>query len=87
MVNKPVVRVGIIGAGNVGSALVELLSDESRRESLLDAATGPIELVGVAVRDTTKRRKGVPKQLLTSDVAGLVANDDLDILVELAGGI
>ena len=87
MVNKPVVRVGIIGASNVGSALVELLYDESRREALLDAATGPIEIVGVAVRDAAKRRKGIPKHLLTTDVAGLVANDDLDILVELAGGI
>jgi homoserine dehydrogenase len=86
-VNKPVVRVGIIGAGNVGGALVELLNDPDRREALLDAATGPIELVGVAVRDAAKRRKGIPKHLLTTDVAGLVANDDLDILVELAGGI
>jgi homoserine dehydrogenase len=86
-VNKPVVRVGIIGAGNVGGALVELLNDPDRQEALLDAATGPIELVGVAVRDVAKRRKGVPKHLLTTDVAGLVANDDLDILVELAGGV
>ena len=85
--NKPVVRVGIIGAGNVGGALVELLNDPERQEALLDAATGPIELVGVAVRDAAKRRKGIPKQLLTTDVAGLVAGDDLDILVELAGGI
>ncbi len=85
--SKPVVRVGIIGAGNVGGALVELLNDPDRREALLDAATGPIELVGVAVRDAAKRRKGIPKHLLTTDVAGLVANDDLDILVELAGGI
>ncbi len=87
MVNQPVVRVGIIGAGNVGGALVQLLTDDSRREALLDAATGPIELVGVAVRDTAKRRKGVPKHLITSDVAGLVNNDDLDILVELVGGL
>ena len=85
--SKPVVRVGIIGAGNVGGALVELLNDPDRQEALLDAATGPIELVGVAVRDAAKRRKGIPKQLLTTDVAGLVANDDLDILVELAGGV
>jgi len=63
------------------------LNDPDRREALLDAATGPIELVGVAVRDAAKRRKGIPKHLLTTDVAGLVANDDLDILVELAGGI
>jgi len=59
-VSKPVVRVGIIGAGNVGGALVELLNDPDRREALLDAATGPIELVGVAVRDAAKRRKGFP---------------------------
>src|ERR1017187_2565938 len=87
MVNKPVVRVGIIGAGNVGGALVQLLNDPERHEALRDAATGPIELVGVAVRDAPKRRKGIPKHLLTTDVAGLVNNDDLDILVELAGGI
>jgi len=86
-VNKSVVRVGIIGAGNVGSALVALLNDPTRRAALIDAATGPIELVGVAVRDVTKRRKGVPKALLTSDAAGLVGLDDLDILVELAGGL
>ncbi len=79
--------MGIIGAGNVGGALVELLTDPERQPALTDAATGPIELVGVAVRDATKRRKGIPKALLTTDVAGLVANDDLDILVELAGGI
>jgi homoserine dehydrogenase len=87
MVNKSVVRVGIIGAGNVGSALVAQLNDPTRRDALLDAATGPIELVGVAVRDVAKRRKGVPKALLTSDAAGLVGLDDLDILVELAGGL
>jgi len=50
--------------------LVELLNDPDRREALLDAATGPIELVGVAVRDAAKRRKGIPSTCsrLTSPV-------------------
>ena len=87
MVNRPVIRVGIIGAGNVGSALIQLLSDPSRNEALLDAATGPFELVAVGVHDLNKRRKGIPKELLTADINGLVARDDLDVLVELAGGI
>ncbi len=85
--DRPVVRVGIIGAGHVGSALVAMLNDASRHEALLDAATGPLEVVGVAVRDVTKARSGVDASLLTNDAAGLAARADVDILVELAGGI
>ena len=85
--DTPVVRVGIIGAGNVGSALVGLLSEPSRHVALVDAATARLELVGVAVRDATKPRPGIPEELLTSDAAGLAAQSPIDILVELAGGI
>jgi homoserine dehydrogenase len=86
-VDKPVIRVGIIGAGFVGSALVQLLIDSSRHTALLDAATGPIELVGVAVRDGAKPRPGVPAGLVTTDAEALSNRQDLDVLVELAGGI
>ena len=79
--------MGIIGAGNVGSALVALLTDSSRHEALLDAATGPLEVVGVAVRDPRKSRTGVPAALVTTDAADLAARSDVDVLVELAGGI
>src|ERR1700677_4467141 len=80
------VRVGVIGSGFVGSALVQLLSDPSRQEALVDGATAPLELVGVAVRDATKVRPGVDPALLTIDVEKLIASD-LDVLVEVAGGI
>src|SRR5271154_4176277 len=80
------VRVGVIGGGFVGSALVELLSDSSRHEALVDAATAPLELVGVAVRDLTKSRPGVDPAILTTDVEKLI-DSDLDVLVEVAGGI
>src|ERR1700684_1024874 len=83
---RPVVRVGVVGAGNVGSALVGLLSDASRTHALVDGATAPLELVGVAVRDKTKSRPGVEDRLLTTDVEGLIESD-LDILVELAGSV
>ena len=84
--DTPVVRVGVIGAGNVGAALVELLSDPSRGHALLDGATAPLELVGVAVRDRARERPGIDPGLLTDDVEGLIAKD-LDVLVEVAGGI
>jgi homoserine dehydrogenase len=81
-----VVRVGVIGAGFVGSSLVQLLSDPTRHHALVDAATAPLELVGVAVRDASKPRPGIDKALLTTDVEGLIEKD-LDILVEVVGGI
>jgi len=81
-----VVRVGVIGAGFVGSSLVQLLTDPSHHHALVDAATAPLELVGVAVRDASKPRPGIDKALLTTDVEGLIKKD-LDILVEVVGGI
>jgi homoserine dehydrogenase len=83
---NPAVRVGVIGGGFVGAALVALLCDPTRREALVDGATAPLELVGVAVRDATKARSGIDPSLLTTDVEKMIASD-LDILVEVAGGI
>jgi homoserine dehydrogenase len=85
MESRPV-RIGIIGAGFVGSALAELLSDSSRAQALADAATAPVELVGVAVRDASRTRPGVPSDLVTDDFDELLSRD-LDVLVEVVGGI
>ncbi len=84
--DNPAVRVGVIGGGFVGTALVALLSDPSRAEALVDGATAPLELVGVAVRDAGKTRSGIDPSLVTTDVDALIASD-LDILVEVAGGV
>ena len=85
--NRPVIRVGVIGAGFVGNALVRLLTDPSRHVALVDAATAPLEVVGVAVKDVTKRRSGISSELITDDAHALAAQTDLDIVVELVGGI
>jgi len=82
-----VVRVGIIGAGNVGGALVRLLSDESRSSAMLDAARSRLQVVGVAVKDEKKKRPDIPASLLTTDAQALAAREDVDVLVELIGGV
>jgi homoserine dehydrogenase len=64
-----------------------LLGDASRSVALVDAATSALEIVGVAVNDSSKDRPGISPELLTSDGAALAARQDLDILVELMGGI
>ncbi len=83
----PVIKVGLIGAGTVGSSLIRLLRDVNRVDMLIDAAGARLELTTIAVRTLDKERPGVPPSLLTSDARGLVETADIDILVELIGGV
>jgi homoserine dehydrogenase len=69
----------------VGTEVVRLLSEQSAD---LAARIGtPVELVGIAVRRLDRVREGVPAELLTADALGLVTRDDVDIVVEVIGGI
>jgi homoserine dehydrogenase len=82
----PVVRVGIIGAGTVGAALIDLLSDTSRVDALIDAAGSRLELVAVAVRDTTRVRSHIPAHLLVDSAEKIASDPTIDVVVELMGG-
>ena len=83
-VNKPI-GVAVLGMGNVGTEVVRILTENA--DDLRARVGAPLELRGVAVRDATKPRPGVPADLLTDDPAALVARDDVDIVIELIGGI
>jgi len=70
----------------VGSQVVRLLTQQ--REDLAARVGAPVELVGVAVRRLDAPREiDVPEGLLTTDAAGLVARDDVDLVVEVIGGL
>ncbi len=78
--------LGILGCGNVGGALVDLVA---ARAGDIAARTG-IELsVGaIAVRSPAKHREHVQNpELLTTDIRSVVEDPDIDIVVELIGGI
>lgn len=80
------VKVAVLGCGSVGSQVVRLLQEQAGD---LEARIGePVELVGVAVRRLDAPREvEVPEGLLTTDAAGLVGRGDLDVVVEVIGGI
>jgi homoserine dehydrogenase len=79
-------KVAVLGCGSVGSQVVRLLLGQAGD---LEARIGtPVELVGVAVRRLDAPREvEVPEGLLTTDAAGLVARDDVDVVIEVIGGI
>ncbi|GAB3258811.1 homoserine dehydrogenase [Nocardioides dilutus] len=80
------IKVAVLGCGSVGSQVVRLLREQAGD---LEARIGtPVELVGVAVRRLDAPREvDVPEGLLTTDAAGLVAREDVDVVVEVIGGI
>ena len=85
MITDPV-RVAVLGCSNVGAALVQLLTEQADE---IAARTGVrLELVRVAVRDLTKDRTvKLEEGILTDDTAGVVADPDVDVVVEVMGGV
>ena len=82
---KPL-NVAVLGCGVVGSQVVRLLTEQSG--DLAARVGAPVQLVGVGVRRIDAPRDvDVPDGLLTTDAATLVARDDVDVVVEVIGGI
>jgi homoserine dehydrogenase len=84
---QPPVRVALLGCGNVGAEVVRLLHEQAG--DLTARIGAPIELVGIAVRRARRDRAGLPVDpaIFTTDALGLVKRDDVDVVVEVVGGI
>lgn len=79
------IRLGILGCGNVGAALVKIIAEDQR---LIEAQTGEVlEIAKIAVRDVSGSRPDwVPTELLTDDPYSVVDDPSIDIVVEVMGG-
>ena len=84
---KSPVRVALLGCGVVGTEVVRLLHGQA--DDLRARIGAPLELVGIAVRRPGRDRGNLPvdPELFTADALGLVKRDDVDVVVEVVGGI
>jgi homoserine dehydrogenase len=83
--NSPV-RVAMLGCGVVGSQVARLIHEQA--DDLTARVGAPVELVGIAVRRLgLARHVDLPADLFTTDAEALVARDDVDVVVEVIGGI
>lgn len=79
-------KVALLGCGVVGTEVVRLLHEH--RADLTSRVGAPVELAGIAVRRPERERDlPVDKALFTTDAAALVARDDVEVVIEVIGGL
>ncbi len=79
------VRLGILGCGNVGAALVKIVLED---QALIESQTGEVlEIAAIAVKDLSiERPEWIPRAVLTDDPVSVVRDPSIDIVVEVIGG-
>jgi homoserine dehydrogenase len=78
-------KVGMLGAGVVGSQTARLLI--ANKSDLASRSGANLELVSIAVKDSKLKRDGIPAALLTTDAKSIVNDPQIDLVIEVIGGI
>jgi homoserine dehydrogenase len=84
--SEPALKVAVLGCGVVGSEVVRLLHVHA--DELTQRVGARLDIAGIAVRRPARARDlPVDASLFTTDAAELVARPDVDVVVEVIGGI
>jgi len=85
-VTERTIRIGMLGCGTVGSAVVRMLAEHG--DDIAMRAEVRLAVTRVAVRDAGRERD-VPlsRDVFTTDAASIVVDPDIDIVLELLGGM
>jgi homoserine dehydrogenase len=84
--SSSVVRIGVLGCGNVGAAFVQLVHEQAET---IESRTGiRLQIAQVAVRNISRDREvSLPDGIITRDVHAVVEDPTVDLVVEVMGGI
>ena len=79
------IRIGMLGCGTVGSAVVRMLAEHG--DGIAMRAAVRLAVTRVAVRDADRGRDvPLPRDVFTTDPSSIVADPDIDVVLELIGG-
>ncbi|MGW5846648.1 homoserine dehydrogenase [Streptomyces sp. NPDC055254] len=78
-------KVALLGCGVVGSEVARIMTTHA--DDLTARIGAPVELAGVAVRRPSKVREGIDPALVTTDATALLKRGDVDVAIEVIGGI
>jgi homoserine dehydrogenase len=78
-------KVALLGCGTVGSEVARIMTTHA--DDLAARIGAPVELAGVAVRRPDRARDGIDPALVTTDASALARREDIDVVVEVIGGL
>ena len=81
----PVIKAALLGAGAVGGGGLRIV--EGQRDEMPKKLGVSIELKKILVRDKTKKREGIDSALLTEDWQEILSDPEIQIVIEVMGGI
>ncbi|HBS58316.1 MAG TPA: homoserine dehydrogenase [Firmicutes bacterium] len=83
--NRDAIKIGLLGLGTVGTGVMRVLHDNAA--DIARKVGVPLRVEKILVRDAAKARTlAVDKSLLTTKAADILANPEIDLVIELMGG-
>ncbi|NJM96615.1 MAG: homoserine dehydrogenase [Phormidesmis sp. RL_2_1] len=80
---KATLKVGLLGLGTVGIGIAKILLDTQGRHPLLNS----LEISQVGVRSHKPRAIDLPETIYTTDLKSIVTDPNIDIVIEVIGGL
>lgn len=85
MEGSKTIKVGLLGLGTVGGGVYKLI--ERQKEEMVEKAGASLEVSKIMVHNLSKKREGVDPSLLTDSWGDIINDPEIDIVVEVMGGI
>ena len=79
------IKIALLGSGTVGTGVYKLI--ERQKEELPHKIGANLSVSKVLVRDKNKKREGINPEHLTDQWEDIITDDDIQIIVEVMGGI
>jgi homoserine dehydrogenase len=82
---KETINIGLLGVGTVGSGVVEVLQENEHE--ITEKVGAKLKIKHILVHDLKKKRPGLENYHFTADLNDIINDKDIDIVIELVGGL
>ena len=80
------IRVGLLGLGTVGSGVVKIIN--AHQDRLIHQIGCPVKVTKILVKNLEKERDvQITPDMLTKDATEIIDNENIDIVIEVMGGL